>query len=121
MFRMVIKPRHIVFVVLELLLIRTLPLSIIAMLVNLLILLVVEKVERGNKHDAPLTTGEKWMVIPLLFLNLVIADAFFYFCWKKKLPTKASQANKYAFVILGVWIVLIALYYFLGPRLGFGV
>ncbi len=105
------KLRYIVLILLELLLIRTLPLGVIAMLVNLCIVLVADKVERRNKHDAPLTASEKWMVIPLLFLNLLIADAFFYFCWKEKLPTKASQANRYAIAVLCAWVVLIGLFY----------
>ncbi len=114
------KPRYIVLVLLELLLVPRLPMAIIAMIVNLCVVLVADTVERENRHDAPLTTGEKWMVIPLLILNLVIADAFFYFCWKKRLPTKASQSNRYAFVILCVWLVVFAIFFTLRQNFHFG-
>ncbi|MBI5018857.1 hypothetical protein HZB58_01125 [Candidatus Gottesmanbacteria bacterium] len=61
---------------------------------------------KNSSPDAPLSTGEKIQVILLLIFNTLPSWLIFHLGWKKSLPVKAKQVNKYLFVIIGVLVGL---------------
>jgi len=64
------------------------------------------KIEKTYKSDGNLTGNEKLQVVITEFLNPIAAQAFYYFCWKKEFPKRAGQANKYGWLIFGLWIII---------------
>ena len=68
-------------------------------------------VPEGQVVTDPLTEQQKVYIWIFSFLNPIFAGAIFYYGWKKKLPTKAKQANQislWAFFIT----ILISLAFF---------
>lgn len=65
---------------------------------------LMNRAVKNSTADAPLTTGEKIQVILLLIFNTLPSWFIFYLGWKKKLPVKAKQVNKYLFVIIGILV-----------------
>lgn len=63
------------------------------------------KVIEDNSKDSELTSKEKLIVLLTTFLSPVIAGAVYYYGWKKKLPIKARQANKYSWLMVGAYII----------------
>lgn len=70
---------------------------------------LINKVARGESTNQRLTKNEKIQVIITEILYPIIAGAFYYYCWKNEFPKKASQANKYSFIIFVVEIIAIPL------------
>jgi len=68
----------------------------------------MDKVLKSNPKDGALTKNEKIQVIILLIFNTLISWAILSFGWKKKLPIKSKQVNRYVKVIL-VSLVVIAI------------
>lgn len=111
------KKRYILFV---LIVILSLP-SILINNLNLLIILVlaytlyfIRRVERTAQQDGELTQSEKIQVIITEILNPLVAGAFYYYCWKNKFPKKASQANLYSWIIVGIDLIVVILLKYLG-------
>lgn len=77
------------------------------LLVLVYVLYLIKKVEKSGQIDVPLTRNEKIQVIVTEALNPLIAGAFYYYCWKGKFNMKASQANKYSWIIVVVQVVLV--------------
>lgn len=55
----------------------------------------MNKVLDTTSKDCELTKNEKIQVIITLLLNTVISWGIYSFGWKKRLPTKAKQVDKY--------------------------
>ena len=55
----------------------------------------MNKVLKTTAKDCALTKSEKIQVIITLLLNTVISWGIYSFGWKKKLPTKSKQVDKY--------------------------
>lgn len=72
-------------------------------------LYVIHAVETDGKRDAPLSYGEKTKVIVTEIFNPIVTGSFYYHCWKREFPLKAKQANRYSFVILGLWMMVTVL------------
>lgn len=66
----------------------------------------MSKVKKNTASDIELSGKEKAQVIITEILNPVVAGAIYYYGWKKVLPKKAKQANKYSFIIVGVIILI---------------
>jgi len=64
-----------------------------------------EKCQKNSSKDSGLTKAEKIKVIASEALNPLIAGAIYYYGWRKQLPQKANQANKYSFIIFGAYIL----------------
>jgi len=66
----------------------------------------MDKVVKETPNDCALTKSEKIQVIILLIFNTLISWAIFSFGWKKNLPTKSKQVNKYLkniiFTLVGI-------------------
>lgn len=79
---------------------------------------LVNQVLNRSGDNSPLTPDEKKKIIITEFFNPIIAGAFYYYCWKKVFPTKASQANKYSWIIVGIQLILGVAYivYVLGAK-----
>lgn len=73
---------------------------------------LVHKTEKTKNSTSELTSGEKVQVIITELLLPIIAGAFYYYCWKNKLPKKASQANKYSILTFLVWIGIVIIILF---------
>ncbi len=70
-------------------------------------LYLMDKVRKNTKKkDSRLTRSEKIQVILLLLLNTLPSWIIFSFGWKKKLPVKSKQVNRYVLVIFGTLIGL---------------
>jgi hypothetical protein len=70
---------------------------------------LINQVLLKEGDTAPLTHAEKVTVLLTEFLNPIFAGAFYYYSWRKKFPNKASQANKYSFLLFGLQVVLVIL------------
>jgi|SRR5215475_5661126 len=81
-------------------------LSVITIILLILVLYFIGYVERNTRGDPPLTRREKFFVIVTELLLPLIAAGFYYYCWKRRFPTKAWQANKYQWVIFGIGVIL---------------
>lgn len=66
---------------------------------------LINKVLSGGSNTSSLTESEKTRVIITEIFLTIIAGAFYYYSWKNKFPKKASEANKYAWIIFGVMLV----------------
>jgi hypothetical protein len=71
------------------------------------ILYFTNKIESKYKSDGYLTGSEKVSVIITAILNPIIAQSFYYYCWKNKFPKRAGQANIYGWIVFGVQIAII--------------
>ena len=71
------------------------------------VLYFIDRVERNTKIDAPLTTREKAIVVLTELFVPIVAAGFYYYCWKRRLPTKARQANMCQWIIYGVAILVV--------------
>lgn len=68
---------------------------------------VINAVEKTKFHSGGLTRNEKIQVIITEIFNPLIGGTFYYYCWKKDFPKKASQANLYSWIIFGIEILII--------------
>lgn len=73
-------------------------LNIFWMILLAYVLFLIHKVEKGRNSNSELTRGEKLQVIVTAILMPIVAGAFYYYSWKKRLPKIASQANKYSII-----------------------
>lgn len=70
------------------------------------VLFFISKVEKEGQVGDGLTQKEKTQVIITEIFDPIVAGAFYYYCWKNQFPKKASQANLYSWVIVGVGAVV---------------
>lgn len=82
-------------------------LNLLSLLLLGFVLYLINKVERTYQQDGSLTQNEKIQVILSEIFMPVIAGAFYYYCWKNKFPTRAGQANKYSWIIVGIMVLVI--------------
>lgn len=75
---------------------------LIFLIVLIYVLYFVKKVEGSKQGNIELNNKERIQVIFTELLNPLVAGAFYYYCWKNKFPKKASQANIYSWIILGL-------------------
>lgn len=68
---------------------------------------LINQVEKNKFHSGGLTQNEKIQVIITEVFNPLISGAFYYYCWKKEFPKKASQANLYSWIIVGIEVIVI--------------
>ena len=66
----------------------------------------INKVLDGHGSDE-LNSDEKKTVLLTTFFNPLVAGAFYYYCLKKQFPKKASQANKWSWVMFGLFLIVI--------------
>lgn len=69
----------------------------------------MEDVKKKAKGNSPLTRNEKIQVVLLLIFNTLLSWIILSFGWKKELPAKSKQVNKYGLVIVGVLVGLAVL------------
>ncbi len=62
--------------------------------------LFMKSVIKHTTQDGPLTKSEKIQVIVCLIFNTLISWIIFHFGWRKTLPIKAAQVNRYGKRIL---------------------
>lgn len=79
-------------------------------------LYLINRVEGEAATDTGLTRNEKLQVIITEIFNPIIAGAFYYYTWKKQFPKKASQANLYSWIIIGIGFMLGVILYQFGIR-----
>ena len=60
--------------------------------------------------DSKLTSNELLIVLITEFLNPVIAGAVYYYGWRKNLPTKAKQANRYSWIMAGLFVLMVIVF-----------
>ncbi|HQU08195.1 MAG: hypothetical protein B7X04_03825 [Parcubacteria group bacterium 21-54-25] len=63
------------------------------------------KVTGDQPDQSPLTSQEKTYVFITCFFSPLLAQAVYYYGWKKKLPVKAKSANNLGWVAILVLIV----------------
>lgn len=76
---------------------------------------LINSVLTSNGPDE-LNSQEKKTVLLTTFFDPIIAGAFYYYTWKNKFPKKASQSNKYSWLMLGVWLVIYLPIVFMASR-----
>lgn len=66
-----------------------------------------KKLSETTKHPKADITSDEFLhvILPEIF-SPVIAGAIFYYSWRKKMPKKASSANKYSWIIFGAMILI---------------
>jgi len=69
------------------------------------------KVKHNDINHSGLTSDEKLMVWLVCIFDPIISGAIFYYGWKKKLPKKASQANKISWMVVGIELGLLLLWF----------
>lgn len=74
---------------------------------------LINQILRGGGNTSSLTESEKTRIIITEIATPVIAGAFYYYGLKNKFPKKASEANKYSWIIFGVLLVGYFAYMFL--------
>lgn len=67
---------------------------------------LMAKVKKTVSKDSQLTKSEKIQVLITELFSPIIAGAIYYYGWRKKLPTKANQANKYSIIMFFVLIII---------------
>ncbi len=70
------------------------------------ILYFINKIEKKYKKDGPLVGSEKLQVIVTEALAPILAQSFYYYCWRNELPMKAKQANRYGWIVIGIEILI---------------
>lgn len=102
--------RYIFFIILELIyLVNVLSGNYYFLLLALILVLVlrdIRAVEKALSEDQPLFGRDRWKVLLFEFFEPVVAGAFYYYCWKKRFPKRASQANRYSWLIVGLQVLL---------------
>ncbi|QQG40851.1 MAG: hypothetical protein HYV37_00825 [Candidatus Levyibacteriota bacterium] len=73
----------------------------------------INKILRGSGNSSSLTESEKTRVMITEITTPVIAGAFYYYSLKNKFPKKASEANKYSWIIFAIMSVGYFAYMFL--------
>lgn len=85
---------------------------LVVLIVSLVVMMKAKKtVPDGSSATVPLTGNEKILIWILSLINPIITGLVFYYGWKKKLPTKAKQANNitlWAFLILILLVIGLA-------------
>ncbi len=66
---------------------------------------LINKILSSNSSDS-LTPAEKKIVLITTFLNPIVSGAFYHYALKNKYPQKASQANKYAWLMFALWVLI---------------
>lgn len=66
---------------------------------------LINQVLKGSQNNSSLTESERTRVIITEIFTPIIAGAFYYYGLKNKFPKKASEANKYSWIIFGVMLV----------------
>jgi hypothetical protein len=61
-------------------------------------------VPEGQIDESPLNGKLLWYVFILCLLSPIIAQAIFYYGWKKRLPKKAQKANDLGWIAILIWI-----------------
>jgi hypothetical protein len=64
------------------------------------------KVKKEGLSDIGLTGEEKKQVLICESLSPILAGAIFYYGWKKSMPKKASQANKWSYLMILVFFII---------------
>lgn len=64
-------------------------------------------VPEGQVDESPLSGNVFWYVLVLCLLAPLIAQAIFYYGWKKRLPKKSKKANSLGWLAILVWIVVL--------------
>ena len=60
--------------------------------------------ETVNDKSSELISNEiLHVVVPEIF-SPIIAGAVYFYSWRKSMPKKASQANKYSWIIIGIFV-----------------
>jgi len=62
------------------------------------------KIPEGQISSESLTGNEKLLIWIICIVNPILGGAILYYGWKKKLPTKAKQANH-----ISLWAFLIVI------------
>jgi hypothetical protein len=81
-------------------------LNILFLVATLYAVYFYDKVRKSPSTNDGLTQNEKISVILSEIFSPVLAGAIYYYGWRKKFPKKASQANKYSWIIFGLLILL---------------
>lgn len=71
------------------------PKTIIFIALTLYSYYFMNKTLQNTSKDGPLTKNEKTQVIGLLIFNTIFSWAILSMGWKKQLPMKAKQVNRY--------------------------
>ncbi len=71
---------------------------------------LISNLTSTSTNNSSLTSNEKMTVIITELFNPVISGGFYYYGLKKIFPNKAKQANKYAWIIVVIYITLVILY-----------
>lgn len=110
--------RYIFFLALELIYLLNLLMGnlgiVLEMSLLVFVLYYIRKIETRAMGDSELTGREKKVVLMTEFLAPVVAGAFYYYCWKGKLPTKAKWANRSSWIIFGLQLITGLVLYKLG-------
>ena len=67
---------------------------------------VINQIQKTGRSNEQLTTSEKWKVILTEIFGSVVVWTLYYYSLRKDFPKKASQANKYGWIITGIQILL---------------
>ncbi|MFZ2026337.1 MAG: hypothetical protein WAV30_03570 [Microgenomates group bacterium] len=71
------------------------PKTILFIILTLYSYYLMSRTLKNTQKDGPLTKSEKVQVILLLIFNTIFSWAIFSFGWKKQLPIKSKQVNRY--------------------------
>ncbi len=63
-------------------------------------------VPEGQIDETPLSKKMYWGVLVLCLVAPLVAQAIFYYGWKKRLPQKAKKANTLGWYSVIFWIVV---------------
>lgn|SRR3989338_6423254 len=81
-------------------------------LIVVVVWLSIKKLAPGEVSQSPLSTSEKIIVWLLCIVNPVFAVIVFYYGWRKRLPAKAKESNRIAFIVFFSEVVVgLGLYY----------
>ncbi len=80
--------------------------NVIGLAILTYVLYFTNKIEGSYSSDGTLTGNEKAQVIITALLNPIVAQSFYYYCWKNRFPKRAGQANKYGWLAFAVELVL---------------
>ena len=84
-------------------------------LISSIVLMVNQKnhVLSDQPNSDSLSKLHKSLIWILCLLNPILAGAILYYGWRKKLPTKAQQANRISWTAVAIEVVLGGLLFFL--------
>ncbi len=73
-------------------------------------------VSKGQVSQQKLVGNTKVEVVVLVLASPILAQAIFYYGWKKQLPAMARSANLFGWLSIVLWIVLLFVgHYVTGP------